>query len=74
VTEYGEVHDIVHSSLEGTVAAAQQHTDIVAVVVGDGEIGAAVAVEVVRGYRAGKKSRSEFTAGSNPAPGRADTV
>ena len=39
---------VPHLVLEGAVAVAQQHRHVVGVVVGDGQVGATVAVEVAR--------------------------
>ena len=39
---------VLHLGLEGAVAVAQQHRHVVGPVVGDGQVGAAVAVEVPR--------------------------
>ena len=41
-------HRVRHLVLEGAVAVAQQHRHVVGAVVGDGQVGAAVAVEVPR--------------------------
>ena len=46
-------HRVSDLGLEGAVAVAQQDRHVVVVVVGDGEVGAAVAGEVTRHDRVG---------------------
>ena len=59
-----------HLVLEGAVAVAQQHRHVVGAVVGDGQVGAAVAVEVARheGVRARTPPRSVTWSWKVPSP------
>ena len=66
-----------HLVLEGAVAVAQQHRHVVGAVVGDGQVGAAVAVEVPRHEgdlaRSPPRTVTWFWKVPSPLPSNTDT-